>query len=148
MLAHLWEIRATILHLSAWSGVSASILVGLGFLAFMLPEWRAIALRGGIVVAIAYATLIYGSQVGRTEIRAQWDAANVRAAAEKETREAALKTSIEAKYAPAIAALQQQSGELTVQGHSYEKWILSGIAAGSNPCAVGPRALELRRKAR
>lgn len=147
MWAHLFEIRATILHLAAWSGVSASILVGLGFLAFMLPEWRAIALRGGIVVAIAWATFTYGYHLCRVDMTAQQVAADARAAVAKKQIEDAADANAEKKYTPVIAQLQREADEHTKQGATYETWILGNLASG-NLCAVGPRGLQLRGKAR
>lgn len=74
-------ILSELLHLSAITGLSVSVLVGLGVLVYVDPDARRFAIRTGVVVCIAYGGSMLGYVWGAKDIKAQWDAANVREAA-------------------------------------------------------------------
>jgi hypothetical protein len=74
LVGHALEAWRIVLHISAITGMSAGVLAGLAHLAFMLPEWRAIAIRAAIVIGVAYVVGLYTFHLGAADVRAQWDA--------------------------------------------------------------------------
>lgn len=132
-----------LLHVSEWTGLSVGALGLLAAGAYFLPEMRALAIRAAIVTAAAYGGLLYGNHTGRADVKAQWDAATIKAAAAKDAADADAQNALDAKYLPVIAALQKQAADLQRQADGDDSKTV-GIVAGA--CQLGSAPLRLRGK--
>lgn len=134
-----------VLHVSEWTGLSVGVLAGLGAAAWFLPPVRSLAIRGAIVVAVAYGALLYGNHTGRDDVLKEWDAANTRAAAAKDAADADAQKGLDAKYLPVIAALQKQADDRNAQANVNDGKIVGAMAGA---CQLGSAPLRLRKPAR
>lgn len=144
-LGYLLDAWRTVLHVSALTGISVTLLIGLGALAFLLPEWRAIAIRVGAAVGLAYVVSIYTFHLGAKDVRAQWDAANTRAEQERWQRDAKVKADAEREMAPLVAQMRTALESRNKQVTDYEQKLLAA-KSGAAACQLGPDALRLRGK--
>jgi len=137
-IARAWR---EIAHVSELTGLSAGILIGLAALAYLDPVVRAIAIRGAVVVAIAYGAAIVGIHVGATDVRAEWNAANAQVAKESKDRDDLAAKAAEATYGPIIAAREQEIADLNQKVSDY-----ATKHSGNSPCALGADALRVRHR--
>lgn len=132
-------IWTEVLRVGAWTGLSVGAVAGLGALAFYVPAVRGPAIGLAIAIGCFYGGELHGNSVGRADVKAQWDAADAQAAAEREERDASIAKEIEAKYAPQIAAQEAEDGKVA-------NGALAAIAGAA--CPLGSEPLKLRKHAR
>jgi len=135
-----FTIWREILHVSEWTGLSVGTLAGLALLAWYVPGARTLAACAAVAIVCIYGGELHGNAVGRAEVKAEWDAAEAKAEAERKARDAQIAADLEAKYAPQIAA-----------GKADDAQALSGLIAaiGSGPaCPLGPEPLKLRQRSK
>ena len=125
-------------HVGAIVGLSAGGLALCAGGAWFLVSARPFAIAVAATIVCSASAGIYEHHVGRDEVLADWTAANAAEAEQQKARDAAVEKGLEAKYAPLIAANQQQA-------KSNDKAILADISAASTgPCQLGAAALRLR----
>ena len=129
-----------IAHIAEWTGLSIGTLVALGFLAYLDPDLRKLAIRGALLAGAAYCLGIFAYHVGSADKQAEWNAANVQAAQNARSRDAAADKATEAVYGPIIAARDQMIAELNSKVRDYE----TKLSHGSDKCPLGTEPLRLR----
>lgn len=126
------------------TGLSIGALIGCALLFYFVSFARPAAVKLALVVVLVYASSLYCYHLGRSGVRAEWDAANARAAAAAQARDQAIAAELERKYAAQIAQLQQQSDEFQREIADYERQLLAGKITGAGVCLLGADALRLR----
>jgi hypothetical protein len=125
-----------IAHVSEMTGLSIGLLVTLVVIVWLDPAIRGFAIKIAIVVVVAYVSGLYWYRVGASDVRAQWDAANVRAAEAAKTRDASISHTLDQEFPPPPAADEVSQNENA---------ILAAIrAAGGGVCPIGAVPLRLR----
>ena len=128
-----------IAHVAELTGVSVGVLVALAALAFFDPVSRGFVIRFGLIVIIIYACLMCGLHLGASDVRAQWDAANARAAAEAKARDDAAAKATADTFNPTIEARDKEIADLKLMVSQYEARL-----SKTHPCPLGSNALRLR----
>jgi hypothetical protein len=136
-LDRLADLQSEIEHISAITGVSIGVLAALAALAWFDPLIRTIAIRLGIAVIVAYLLVIGSYHLGAVDVRAQWDAANARAATAAAARDADIAKQLAADNPAPTPAQQQQA----IDDENKVLSELSSVAA----CQLGADALRLRK---
>jgi hypothetical protein len=126
-------------NLSAWTGLSVAAVVLLIVAAYYLPFLRVIAVALAAAVTVGYFGGVYMHQVGRAEVKSEWDAANERVAAEAQARDQAAARSAANLFNPTIAARDKEVADLKTIVRQYETRI-----SKLRPCPLGADALRLR----
>lgn len=122
-----------VLHLGAYSGVALGLLAGLVALVYFDPLLRPWAIRIGILVIVGYALVIFAYHSGASDVRAQWQAAEVRAAAAAQARDADTARATAEEYAPEIATRDEMIAKLNATVQAYE----TQLSQSKSKCAVG-----------
>jgi hypothetical protein len=138
MLSAAFAAWREIAALAAATGLSAGVIVGLGALAWFVPQLRALAITTAVAVAAGYGGLLYGNHIGGARVQAEWDAANAKAAAEAVTRDNEIAAKLAADNPPPTPAQQQQTDD-------DEKKALAAVIAAAGDCVLGSDALKLRK---
>lgn len=138
ILREIERLRAEIEHISQITGLSIGVLIVLALVIWFDPGLRKAAIRGVIAVATAYLIAIYCYALGAHDVRGQWNAANVAAAAAAKARDAAIEKALEEKYGPQQAADQKASDD------EQDKILAAISAAAGATCQLGADALRLR----
>jgi hypothetical protein len=128
-----------VLHFSELTSVAVGILAALVALGWFDPASRAFAIRVGLLVILVYGCLIYGLHLGGSDVRAQWNAANVKMAEEEKARDDSAAKATNDQFSPLIAARDKQILDLQTQVSAYEAKI-SKLPS----CPLGADALRLR----
>jgi len=128
-----------VLHVSEITGLSAGLLVALAALAWFDPASRAFAIRIGLMAVIAYAAMTYGLHLGASDVRAQWNAANAKLAAEAKARDDSAAKAAANTFNPTIEARDKEIAALKLMERQYEARI-----SKTRPCPLGADALRLR----
>ena len=125
-----------IAHISEFTGLSGGVLLGLAALFYCDPLARKLAIRTAVAVVAAYFLAIYAYHLGSADKKAQWDAANVAAAAARRDQDAANARKLQIDFPPAPAVDQVDPDEAKILAD------LSAAAVGA--CQLGSDALRLR----
>lgn len=126
-------------HLSVWTGFSLAAIVLLVVAAYYLPFLRLITMALAVAVTVGYFGGVYMHQVGRAEVKSEWDAANERRAAEEQARDQATARSAANLFNPAIETRDKEVADLQTMGKQYEARI-----SKLRGCPLGSDALRLR----
>lgn len=137
-LSDLWR---ELVDLGAWTGVSAGVIALLLLVALYVPLLRLLAVALAVAVTVGYISGVYMHQVGRTEVTAEWDAANAKADAEAKARDKRIAASVKSKYGPVIASRGKTIADLHNRVAAYEREL---PAKTPSACALGADALRLR----
>ncbi len=138
-----------LLHLSEWTGLSLGTLAALALVIWLVPGLRLPAIAGVVGIACAFLGGIHEYNVGRADVRAEWDRAKLAAENAAKARDAAVAARAKAEADAALKDLGRQSAALQQQVSDYEKTILAlragaGGAAAGAACRLGADALRLR----
>lgn len=117
-------------------GLPIGAVIGFAAIAWFFPAVGRLAIAGAVIAAVVAVSLGYGDHHGAARKQAEWTAANARAAAAADKRDASIETKLETDFPPAPPADQVSPDEAKVLAD------LSAAAAGS--CQLGADALRLR----
>lgn len=151
-IAGLLAVWRTVLHVSGWTGLSVGALAAIALVVYLNPALLRPAIRAAVVIAVAYAGVLYGDATGRADVEAQWKDAREAAIAAEQERDAAIAEGLERKYAPQLEALKKQASTNKEQADGYEKKLLALMArsaAGGNRaagCELGDLADRLHQR--
>jgi hypothetical protein len=126
-------------HISEWTGLSLGVLAAIALLVYLNPTLLKPAIGIGVAVIVGYCTLIFGYHQGASDIRGQWNAANVQAAKAAVQRDADAQKQAEAVYKPIIAAREQMIAELDQEVDDYGAQLDK-----ADPCVLGDSSLWVR----
>lgn len=71
LLSGVADVWRQVRFVSEATGLSTGALIGLGALAWFVPQVRALALAGAITVTAGYGGLLYGHHAGRADYKAK-----------------------------------------------------------------------------
>lgn len=118
-------------------GLPIGAVIGFAAIAWFFPAVGRLAIAGAVIAAIVAVSLGYGDHHGAARKQAEWNAANARAAAAADKRDASIETKLETDFPPPPAASDQVSPD--------EAKILADLsAAAAGSCQLGADALRLR----
>lgn len=143
MIAGAWR---EVLHVSEWTGLTVGALAGLGALAWFYPPLRTLAISVAVNAVCVYAGVIYGNHIGRADVKAQWDAAIVKAEKAEAERTAKIAADTEAKYTPVIDEMTRKQKERDAYVRKLEKDL--SVAKSGSACFIGAPHLQLRNRQR
>jgi hypothetical protein len=128
-----------IAYIGAITGISAGLIVGLIALAWFDPVVRSRAITAAVFAFVLYCGAIFVFHLGAKSVRAQWAAADERAAAQASARDAAIDKKLVADNPPPSAATDTKA-------KTDEQNALDAVvkAAGGDACKLGAAALRLR----
>jgi hypothetical protein len=108
ILDSIGQVWREIAHVSELTGLSIGVLCVLAAVVWFDPDARKFAIRLGLFVIVGYVLAMASYGLGARDVRAEWNVANARAAADAKQRDTSAAANAGADAANQDAALQAQ----------------------------------------
>jgi hypothetical protein len=120
------EAWRQVLRVSEFTGISAGMLALLAFVVYSFPLLRSFAIRSAVVIVVAYVAIVCGDYLGALDKQAQWDAANVKRAAEEKERDD--------NAAKSASADEKERESQLASGETIDQGIIDALRSYDQTC--------------